>query len=273
MPLPSLWVVMPPPPPPLTRRRYEARDVFVDVAYANQLRRLAGCGGGKAPLPQLPQLYLDGACVGGQAEIEDLNERGALKRKLEAFQTNFRGVDAEERACADCGGKRFVICTECSGTRKGRTTVFGSKLKCSNCNENGLMACPTCNQADAKIRQEARIGLSGEGGVVESVKAESEEQRRARQDAEARASGAVNGRDRAESGVVESVKEMSEEQKRARADMKRDSDDGAALVDTWDGTLPSTVDEEGEEVCPEVEAEEPAAAAGDVGRQQEAEID
>ena len=101
-----------------------------------------------------------------------------------------------------------------------------------------------------------------------------EEQKRARQDAEARANGTINGRDRSESGVVESVKEMSEEQKRARADMKRDSDDGAALVDTWDGTLPSTVDEEDEDVCPAVEAEEPAAAGGfpHVGRQ-EAEID
>ena len=44
--------------------KYEARDVFVDVAYANQLRRLSNSGGGKAPLPPLPQLYVDATRIG-----------------------------------------------------------------------------------------------------------------------------------------------------------------------------------------------------------------
>ena len=141
--------------------KYEARDVFVDLAYANQLRRLANCGGGKAPLPQLPQLYVDGERIGGREEIEDLNEAGELKAKVEAYVINMRGVEADERDCAVCMGKRFVICTECGGTRKGRATAFGSTMKCSNCNENGLMACPECNAADAKHRQETRNGLRG----------------------------------------------------------------------------------------------------------------
>ena len=141
--------------------KYEARDVFVDLAYANQLRRLANCGGGKAPLPQLPQLYVDGLRIGGREEIEDLNEAGELKPKVEAYVINMRGVEADERDCAVCIGKRFVICTECGGTSKGRATAFGSTMKCSNCNENGLMACPECNAADAKHRQETRNGLRG----------------------------------------------------------------------------------------------------------------
>ena len=52
--------------------------------------------------------------------------------------------DAHDVDCDACGGKRFVVCGTCSGTKRGRV-MFGKAMKCAMCNENGLMACPSCN--------------------------------------------------------------------------------------------------------------------------------
>ena len=114
--------------------------------YANQLRRLEGTqsgNGSKAALPELPQLYLNGQRIGSLAEMKALNEDGQLSARLDEFRMEYI-YDAGEVDCAACGGKRFVVCSTCSGTKRGRV-MFGKAMKCAMCNENGLMACPSCN--------------------------------------------------------------------------------------------------------------------------------
>ena len=77
---------------------------------------------------------------------------------------------SDRRGCEECGGRRFVVCIECNGSRRGKE-VFGKYLKCSHCNENGLMACATCAAAERKVVVE----VDAEGGqVIESVAAPAE---------------------------------------------------------------------------------------------------
>ena len=47
------------------------------------------------------------------------------------------------------GGRRFLVCDECNGSRRGKQ-VFGKYLKCAYCNENGLRACASCNLAERR---------------------------------------------------------------------------------------------------------------------------
>ena len=75
--------------------------------------------------------------------MKALNEDGQLSARLDEFRMEYI-YDAGEVDCAACGGKRFVVCATCSGTKRGRI-MFGKAMKCAMCNENGLMACPSCN--------------------------------------------------------------------------------------------------------------------------------
>ena len=158
---------------------YEARDVFVNAEYASQLKRLhaassqgaglekraaaaaavvtaaaaaAAAEGGGPPagnrrgLPDLPQLYANGNLIGGLSELTALDDEGKLASTLAPYRIEHqRGlVDTDRgRGCDECGGKRFVVCNECNGSRRGRK-VFDKYLKCSHCNENGLMVCSAC---------------------------------------------------------------------------------------------------------------------------------
>ena len=51
--------------------------------------------------------------------------------------------------------------------------LFGQYLKCSVCNENGLMPCPVCNgtEYDAKMANAAKMldDMGGEAEVVEAM--------------------------------------------------------------------------------------------------------
>ena len=156
--------------------RFEVRDVFVNLEYANQLRRLhaahlkqsgeapppltaggsgAGGGGGGAapsrkPLPPLPQLYANGRHIGSLDELRALDDEGQLAPLLDEYHADaLADRDLERvRDCDQCGGRRFVVCRECNGSRRGRQNAFGSFLKCSHCNENGLVACTACGNGD-----------------------------------------------------------------------------------------------------------------------------
>ena len=148
------------------------RDVFVNGEYANQLRRLhaatlarsesdgaqeaaqaaANPGTSKAGrgLPELPQLYANGTLIGGLNELRALDDEGKLVSTLAPYRLDHqRGREIERRDCDECGGRRFLVCAECNGSRRGKL-VFGKYLKCSHCNENGLSACPSCNADGGK---------------------------------------------------------------------------------------------------------------------------
>ena len=57
----------------------------------------------------------------------------------------------QQKLFARCPGerKRFYVCIVCNGSRRGKL-AFGKYLNCSHCNENGLMACSTCNMAERR---------------------------------------------------------------------------------------------------------------------------
>jgi len=122
--------------------QFEIRDVFVNHQYANQLRRLVGIEG-KSALPLLPQLYANAKLIGGLDVLRQLNEDSRLVQELHDFRLGIKQMVCE-RECDECAGHRFVMCAHCHGSRRGRNTGFG-QLKCSHCNENGLMPCMLCN--------------------------------------------------------------------------------------------------------------------------------
>ena len=138
----------------------EARDVFVNVEYASQLKRLHAehSGGATSPmqskkgLPELPQLYANGKLIGGLADLKALDDEGKLASTLEPYRLDHqrgREIEANKRHCDECGGRRFLVCDECNGSRRGKQ-VFGKYLKCAYCNENGLRACASCNLAERR---------------------------------------------------------------------------------------------------------------------------
>ncbi|KAL9330038.1 hypothetical protein ACSQ67_005041 [Phaseolus vulgaris] len=82
----------------------------------------------------------EGEVRGGLEELVELNETGRLGRILRATRVE-RGIGRQ--TCGGCGGARFVPCLECGGSCK--VLVNGvDKQKCPNCNENGLVHCPSC---------------------------------------------------------------------------------------------------------------------------------
>jgi hypothetical protein len=44
--------------------------------------------------------------------------------------------------CFKCGGYRYVLCTQCNGSKKKYNNF--TYLKCTICNEDGLLRCDSC---------------------------------------------------------------------------------------------------------------------------------
>ncbi|KAJ7551771.1 hypothetical protein O6H91_06G027900 [Diphasiastrum complanatum] len=113
--------------------KVDERDVSIHSEFKRELRDLLN-----NPLP-VPRLFIKGRYIGGVEEFLQLNEDDAMPKLLE-------GVPAETNSgkiCEGCGGFRFIPCTECNGSCK---IVRGneSKVRCTDCNENGLIRCQLC---------------------------------------------------------------------------------------------------------------------------------
>ncbi|CAL0307732.1 unnamed protein product [Lupinus luteus] len=108
------------------------RDVSVDSGFSAELNRIMGQTGFT-----LPRVFIGGRYIGGAEEVKQLNEIGELKKMIEKLPV------ADLSECHVCGGHRFVPCNECDGSRKVYTEKIGFKT-CNNCNENGLLRCPSC---------------------------------------------------------------------------------------------------------------------------------
>ena len=119
---------------------YFERDVSMHLAFRNELWEILG----DRIVP--PRLFIKGRHIGGADEVVALNERGILKNLLRGIPLLTFGSNLK---CDWCGGVRFMLCSECNGSRK----IFrgdqqnGGKLfgRCPKCNENGLVKCPTCS--------------------------------------------------------------------------------------------------------------------------------
>ncbi|XP_047323993.1 uncharacterized protein At5g39865 [Impatiens glandulifera] len=113
----------------------DERDISMDSAYKNELQ---GAFGGK--LVGLPQVFVGGKHIGGAEQIKQINESGELARILQDFP-----VCDLVLSCDGCGDARFLPCPNCNGSRKVFEEDEGGRLRrCPECNENGLIRCPTC---------------------------------------------------------------------------------------------------------------------------------
>ncbi|ERN02322.1 uncharacterized protein At3g28850 [Amborella trichopoda] len=108
------------------------RDISMDSGFRDELATLMG---GK---PMVPRVFVKGVDIGGSEDVLRIHEEGQLVKLVE-------GVPKARatRTCDGCGGVRFVPCFDCCGSRK-IVEERGKVLRCSECNENGLIQCPIC---------------------------------------------------------------------------------------------------------------------------------
>lgn len=110
------------------------RDISMDCAYRKELESVLG----KRNV-RLPQVFIRGKYVGGVDVIKQLHEIGELAKLLNGLPIRPPGY-----VCGVCGDVRFVPCGNCSGSKKLFDEDEDILKKCPDCNENGLIRCPTC---------------------------------------------------------------------------------------------------------------------------------
>nr|KYP56968.1 Uncharacterized protein At5g39865 family [Cajanus cajan] len=117
---------------------YHERDVSLHMEFREELWKILG---GKV-IP--PKLFIKGRYIGGADEVVGLHEMGWLGKFLEGTPRN-----SSDSPCSGCDNMRFAICSNCcgsckvfSGNRDNNDRCF---VRCSECNENGLVKCPVCS--------------------------------------------------------------------------------------------------------------------------------
>lgn len=110
----------------------DERDLSMDAGFLEELKALLN-----EEQLTLPRVFIGGRYIGGADEIVYLHETGELKKIIRGFPT------AKVGACSGCGGVRFLLCFDCSGSRKVYLEEGGFRT-CIVCNENGLIRCPSC---------------------------------------------------------------------------------------------------------------------------------
>ncbi|CBI30303.3 unnamed protein product, partial [Vitis vinifera] len=108
------------------------RDISMDSGLKEELRGLMGTKEVKVPL-----VFVKGRLIGGADEVVKLEEEG----KLDIL---FDGIPRALAGCQGCAGVRFVMCMACNGSCKLLDEDQKKMVKCSECNENGLIQCPIC---------------------------------------------------------------------------------------------------------------------------------
>nr|GLL49171.1 uncharacterized protein At5g39865-like [Ipomoea trifida] len=122
------------------------RDISMDKGFKEELRELMKEKDSSELIP--PRVFVKGRYIGGAEELLRIAEEGGLGDLLQGLPKLRAGY-----VCEGCGGARFLPCFTCNGSCKmvmavredmeqkhGRTVV----VRCSNCNENGLVLCPIC---------------------------------------------------------------------------------------------------------------------------------
>lgn len=111
------------------------RDISMHSAFKEELRAVM-----RSKEVRVPVVFVKGRLIGGADEVVKLDEEGKLGILLSGIPKAAAG------GCPGCGGIRFVMCMECSGSCKVLGEEDGKKksLKCNKCNENGLIQCPFC---------------------------------------------------------------------------------------------------------------------------------
>lgn len=112
---------------------YSERDVSMHLEFREELWKILG--GRVVP----PTLFIKGRYIGGADEVVGLHEQGKLVKLLQGIP-----IDQSQGKCDECGGVRFVLCFECSGSCKITCDENECPVRCPSCNENGLIICPSC---------------------------------------------------------------------------------------------------------------------------------
>jgi glutaredoxin domain-containing cysteine-rich protein 1 len=111
----------------------DERDVSIHAEFRHELKELTGKPG------PIPQVFIKGRYIGGMDIITQLHEDGTLASLVDGLPPQLSRGE-----CDGCGGVRFVPCSDCSGSTKVLNEAK-EVVRCSECNENGLMRCPICN--------------------------------------------------------------------------------------------------------------------------------
>ncbi|KAJ8649600.1 hypothetical protein MRB53_002623 [Persea americana] len=112
---------------------HSERDVSMHLEFREELWRILG--GRVVP----PRLFIKGRYIGGADEVIGLHEQGKLVKLLQGMP-----IDRSNGKCDECGGVRFVLCLECSGSQRIAFDENELPVRCLSCNENGLIICPSC---------------------------------------------------------------------------------------------------------------------------------
>ncbi|XP_051113193.1 uncharacterized protein At5g39865-like [Andrographis paniculata] len=118
----------------------DERDLSMDSGFIDELQRILGLS--KRSKLTLPRVFIGGRYIGGVEDVRRLHESGELKKYVEGLPV------AEPGTCEACGGYRFLLCVECSGSHKCYSEKAGFN-SCTLCNENGLIRCPSCSSSSA----------------------------------------------------------------------------------------------------------------------------
>ncbi|CAK9167455.1 unnamed protein product [Ilex paraguariensis] len=123
------------------------RDISMDRGFKEELREIMKGKENGELVP--PRVFVKGRYIGGAEEVMRIVEEGGLKDLLVGLPKLRAGY-----VCEGCGGVRFLPCFQCNGSckrvmvvkeelgqKQGRTVV----VRCSDCNENGLVLCPICS--------------------------------------------------------------------------------------------------------------------------------
>ena len=121
------------------RISFQERDVSMDIEFREELWRMMG--GRVVP----PRLFIKGRHIGGADEVVGLHEQGKLKKLLEGMPLS----PSNNSPCMGCAGIRFLLCFNCNGSCKVFADGDGNgveivRIRCPECNENGLVKCPIC---------------------------------------------------------------------------------------------------------------------------------
>ncbi|KAI3667777.1 hypothetical protein L6452_42846 [Arctium lappa] len=119
----------------------DERDLTMDASFFDEIRKIMAQIGQSGEVRnarvELPRVFIGGRYIGGAEEVVELHEIGELKKLVEGLPAATPGV------CNFCGGFRFILCLECNGSHKCHIEDGGFRT-CTECNENGLIRCPSC---------------------------------------------------------------------------------------------------------------------------------
>ncbi|KAH0890421.1 LOW QUALITY PROTEIN: hypothetical protein HID58_052850, partial [Brassica napus] len=125
------------------------RDVSMDRGFREELTTLMAKRAGNDKASALPpRVFVKGMYIGGAEEVLRLVEEGVFGEMVRGLPSKKaggcrRGGDGDG-ACDGCGSLFFLPCNGSCKVVKG----WGSSavvVRCTECNENGLVPCPICS--------------------------------------------------------------------------------------------------------------------------------